>query len=376
MGYLFNRKVKKLEKDVERINRAHRYVMYGDTLSDALKRVMKEDASAAKQKRAVFFRDTWKYWVIGVVAFAVVGTVIVSVWLNPFGYTKEETVSSDSTLYENEAPIAETVNTDGLYEFEPVDNGRAYMLVKCNDPDITEVTIPQKFNGCPVTRIGKKAFYKNQKIEIVTLPDCVESIEAYAFLGCTNLRVVSMSEGIKSIGRYAFSDCVGLKNFTIPASVGRIEESAFLNCTGLTKIHLPEKMEYIGPYAFRNCESLIKVDIPRGIRKIEDFSFDCCGNLFEVNIPVGVEEIGYSAFGSCFCLREIELPGTMTTIGDCAFANGELVKINIPDSLTSIGGMAFSRWGFEAEDLVIEAPHSVEYYGYMLEEGVTWVVTE
>ena len=52
----------------------------------------------------------------------------------------------------------------------------------------TAVTIPDRINGLPVTRIGSDAFYECYKLTSVTIPNSVASIGDGAFDGCTGLR--------------------------------------------------------------------------------------------------------------------------------------------------------------------------------------------
>ena len=90
--------------------------------------------------------------------------------------------------------------------------------------------------------IGEKAFY-NSLLTSILIPANVETIEAAAFKGCTNLTSVTFgrNSNLKIIkGGYdthyehinygAFTDCTALKSIEIPASVEIIGVSAFFNC--------------------------------------------------------------------------------------------------------------------------------------------------
>ena len=95
--------------------------------------------------------------------------------------------------------------------------------------DNKNVVIPSTIDGYTVTRIELGAFFDNNNITSVTVPNTVTSIGHSAFAECDNLESVSLSEGLKTIGdNYdplednvyaAFEQCPKLKSITIPASV-------------------------------------------------------------------------------------------------------------------------------------------------------------
>ena len=93
------------------------------------------------------------------------------------------------------------------------------------------------YNKCGVTR----AFTNNiKKIEI---PSTVKSIESFAFgnIGGGSFSEVTeivISEGLKTIGKGTFICCEKLNEITIPNSVTSIEDRAFEGCNNLKKIKL------------------------------------------------------------------------------------------------------------------------------------------
>lgn len=75
---------------------------------------------------------------------------------------------------------------------------------------LTEVIIPQKYRGRPVSSIGDNAFSGHSGITKVTIPSSVTSIGAYAFGGCTSLSSITIPAGVTGIGSSAFDGCEGL----------------------------------------------------------------------------------------------------------------------------------------------------------------------
>jgi len=82
---------------------------------------------------------------------------------------------------------------------------------------------------------------KNKDNPSIVIPNCVETIEAGAFIGCTALTV------------------------TLPSGLLRIGDRAFADCESLVTIKFPFSLKYIGAEAFRNCRSLNLFSAPHGV---------------------------------------------------------------------------------------------------------------
>ena len=82
---------------------------------------------------------------------------------------------------------------------------------------------------------------KNKDNPSIVIPNCVETIEAGAFIGCTAM-TVTLPNGLLKIGDHAFADC-----------------------QSLVTIRFPFSLKYIGAEAFRNCKSLNLFSAPHGV---------------------------------------------------------------------------------------------------------------
>ncbi len=110
----------------------------------------------------------------------------------------------------------------------------------CSDTDI--VVPPIAPNGKTVTAVASNAFYGNDSITSIVLPDTVTEI-----------------------GNSSFSMCDSLNSIYIPESVTRIGSEAFLMCDSLSSISIPDSVVEIGRDAFVGCHNLITVTIPQDI---------------------------------------------------------------------------------------------------------------
>ena len=91
---------------------------------------------------------------------------------------------------------------------------------------VTDVVIPDTIvetdedgdtTEYPVTFIAAEAFYGNQEITSVTLPDSLVGIGASAFCACTGLTEVVIPDSVSSINASAFCMCSSLVSVKLPA---------------------------------------------------------------------------------------------------------------------------------------------------------------
>lgn len=205
----------------------------------------------------------------------------------------------------------------------------------------TNVVIPSKIEGCRVTGIGDKAFYKHGSLTSIFIPNSVTSIGELAFFSCRNLSSICIPDSVTFIGELAFSSS-GLTNISLPNSITTIEAYIFDNCHELTGISIPNTVTSIGERAFHACKSLSSISIPNSVTSIGRSAFGLCENLISISIPNSVISIGDYAFDDCESLTSITIPDSVTTIGSGAFGYCiSLTSITIPDSVTSIGFLTF-----------------------------------
>lgn len=290
---------------------------------------------------------------------------------------------SISLLSFSSTAFAETPASDFDYEID-YDNGTVTITYYSGD-DI-EVVVPTYIEEYPVTIIGFDAFWGNESLMHVTLPNTIKEIQNSAFGYCKNLMSIYLPSGLTTIGSYAFNNTTllqsitlpstltkldygafewsGITEITIPKSISVINDGVFSNCANLTKVTLPDNLARIGNFAFQDCTSLQAISIPDSVAVIGESAFSTtaltsiilpsniksfsnglffnCEQLKEIDVPEGVTSIGDNAFASCISLSKITIPSTVKTIGSSAFYNCDsLVEINIPEGTTIIKELAF-----------------------------------
>ncbi len=110
-----------------------------------------------------------------------------------------------------------------LFDYH-INSEKGYAVINGYYGDDSEVIIPAEIEGCKVYGIGYWAFWQNDKIESVTLPDSVEIIGMHAFALCENLHTIKFGESLKTIDEKAFSSCSALKNITFSGDAPEIED--------------------------------------------------------------------------------------------------------------------------------------------------------
>ena len=148
----------------------------------------------------------------------------------------------------------------------------------------TDVRIPPKIQGLPVTIIGEEAFrggfwvfgsevpIYNEGIKLtrVTIPNSVTTIRNYAFMD-NLLTSVIIPNSVVNIGGGAFA-ANNLTNVTIPNSIKHISVSMFSG-NQLTSITIPSNIVSIGDWAFER-NPLISITIGSNLEFNDAFVYN------------------------------------------------------------------------------------------------------
>lgn len=206
--------------------------------------------------------------------------------------------------------------------------------------------------------IGEKAFY-NSLLTSILIPANVETIDQSAFQDCSRLAELKFEQGSKltiikggytsyNINCYGvFANCSALTSVEIPANVETIEAAAFKGCTNLTSV----------TFGRNSNLKIIKGGYDTHYEHINYGAFTDCTALKSIEIPASVEIIGVSAFYGCSNLQQItfEKPSMLNSLnegGANSFAMGHsygtfakcisLTTIEIPASIERLHNPMFS----------------------------------
>ncbi len=120
------------------------------------------------------------------------------------GETEEAGTPSDVTLGDGDKAAS-----DGLSYLLSSD-GTYYSVTGIGTCTDTDLVIPSKHNGVPVTVIGDSAFLLCASFTSITIPDSVTTIGDSVFGSCTKLTNVAIPDSVTLIGTYAFDGCTSI----------------------------------------------------------------------------------------------------------------------------------------------------------------------
>lgn len=259
------------------------------------------------------------------------------------------------------------------------DDGHTCTIVGFTSSDVSEVVIPEKIGDFAVTDIGWGAFMRHGELTSVIIPDSVETIDEYAFYGCSLLLSIDIPDSVTSIGALAFDSCKSLEQVTLGNRLTSLPGCAFYCCSSLTHVEIPEGVTTIGEYAFLGCVSLESVSFPSTLKGVATRAFDGCAKIEKVIIadlcswsqvrfadvtasptyygvelwmngeqivdlvlPSGIETIENLVFSGAVGVEHITLPETVKTLAIEAFYNYTSLKsVYIPKSVTTIASYTF-----------------------------------
>ena len=247
------------------------------------------------------------------------------------------------------------------------------------DTYVGVVTIPESVTydnaTYKVTGIGRKAFYQEDKLEKVSLPSTIKTIDSYAFSNCDNLMEVSSrgSSSIETLREQAFAGCPSLQSVPDFSNISNLPKYVFYTCGKLEKVIFSSKLTAVGVYSFDRCYSLQSAGDLSNVKSVGDYSFRGC-EILEFN-PTDFSQItsvGYvcfagctklesidlsnatiksqnkesDAFSGCTSLKTVTFPKTATEIPAGIFwncINLETVVFNEASKITFIGNSAFGK---------------------------------
>ena len=101
--------------------------------------------------------------------------------------------------------------------------GFGYALLEDNTVEIldytgkdTRLNIPKSIGGYPVSSIGEDAFFGNETLRAVRVPEGVKTLGKNAFGSCIYLEKVTLPQGLTSVGAWAFHQCEALASLSLP----------------------------------------------------------------------------------------------------------------------------------------------------------------
>ncbi len=225
--------------------------------------------------------------------------------------------------------------------------------------------------------IGYDSMSNVLDLEIISLPEGLETIERMAFCFDKNITSIDIPSTVTSIGVSSFNYCSGLEainvvdgntvyasvdgvlyskdmgtlvrcpinksgSYNVPEGVTKLEEYAFSFCTKITSVSLPETITTLSDWSFDGCANMENVNIPATINYMGAGTFSDCRKLTSVHIPEGIKSMAKWLLYNCKSLVDLKIPATIKKIDDGALQGCELLEeFIVPDGVSVIEPQTF-----------------------------------
>ncbi len=229
---------------------------------------------------------------------------------------------------------------DGYYSY--LEHGEGLLSITDYHGSYDNITLPSSYKGMTVTQVANSAFYDEQLVRIVTLPDTISTVGEHAFDNYLSGSIyqVNLNQGLLAIRTYAFAR-TGFRELVLPDSVKIMDARAFTECQNLKTVTIGKGLTGISREAFAYCPSLAEVVIPSNVTAIGTEAFHGCSSLKIVHFSEGLQMIDGGAFEKSG-LPSIDLPDSVKYIGNLAFADTNLTSVILPKNVTKVDVSAFA----------------------------------
>ncbi len=263
------------------------------------------------------------------------------------------TESSVGRAYLNqikEIELSPTLTSIGTYAFGGIHGNALKEVESIVIPEGVKTIGYYSFNGCyklanitfpsTIESVESSSFYGTSWLN--NLPDGELYIGniLYKYIGQAPANTtINIKEGTKEICEMAFYSQDNIINVIIPDSVTTIGDNAFYYCENLVNITIPDSVKTIGSSSFDRTAWYDNQ--PDGIIYINSVLYEYKGDMpsnTSIVIREGTESIcGYSFYGRTE-LTDIIIPDTVKSIGNHAFYDcNSLSSVIIPQSVTTMG---------------------------------------
>ena len=176
---------------------------------------------------------------------------------------------------------------DLIYDYNSSDKTAELKGLSLNHKNEIEIpeTVVHNGDNYTVTKIGERAFYGDEDLTSVIIPNTVTTICNQAFEYCTNLSSVVIPNSVTRIYTNVFYGCSSLTSIVLPSNLEIIGACTFCG-TGLTSISIPSSVTTIGSHAFSGCDNLVSVNFLNSSTRLDDYTFWNCPSLSTISIVV------------------------------------------------------------------------------------------
>ena len=231
--------------------------------------------------------------------------------------------------------------------------------------------------GKGITKIGRYGFYRNGYLKSVAFESgsALKTIAKGAFGHCWRLEAVTLPASVETLEDNAFYECGALTTFAVeePSSLKSIGACAFMNDHDLKTVYIPGTATNLGGDIFYKANADVTLQV---VRNSVGHAY---AQKYNLNVELRDGEVSPEYSGDCTDTVSWALyaDGTMTISGSGAMANyasytqqpwanyRHLIKhIVIGQNITSIGNYAFA-YSQNVEDITFEENSQLTHIGIL-----------
>ena len=208
-------------------------------------------------------------------------------------------------------------------------------------------TIEYGFREFPLRKIERYAFFGNEKLSKVKLPENLRYLGEWSFSSCLELRdTLVLPLDLEQIDRDAFTGTRFSHVFVQSRNLRTVDtmeaRNYFFNCPTVKKIVFEKSVESLPKYLFRNLKNVDSVFFECDLEKTSEALFSDCQRVGYVKLPQNLKTLSWASFFYAG-IEELVLPNSLELIEGYAFTASKLRKLEIGENLKTIQESVFSQ---------------------------------
>ncbi len=132
---------------------------------------------------------------------------------------------------------------------------------------MTRVVLPPGLKS-----IGVHAFEHTKSLEEIVIPESVTEIGSGAFAGSGIRKIQLPANIVKCCVGSTFANCPRLESIDLPDGIEDISVFSFIGCKSLRKVRFPKSLKSMHDWTFHDCD-LEEVVLPAGVERIGHHAF-------------------------------------------------------------------------------------------------------
>lgn len=210
----------------------------------------------------------------------------------------------------------------------------------------------------PVTRIEDRAFFHNNDITRLTLPENLEYLGTFSFSSCPALSdTLVLPKNLKEIGNDAFCgtniSCLIIKSEKLEPIDSTLESNYFFNCANLQTIICEQSVKNLTISLLRASHNLVEIVFPDSLNEIPEAFFAHAKISGKILFPKDLKTVGWSAFFDAK-IDSVILPKSVKEIRSYAFNYSNIKKIDIGSEIEVLGEKSLADL-LDLDTLIIRA---------------------